>query len=116
MREGSIEQFKLPEENSGENFAVRYYGYINIPQDGFYMFYTKSDDGTKLFIDDKLIVNNDGRHAPIEDNGFASINRGFHKIEVVFFQGGGGLFLETSIEGPTLKKQVIPMEMLFHEK
>ena len=115
VRDGSIEQFKLPEENSGENFAVKYSGYINIPQDGFYMFYTKSDDGTKLFVDEKLIVNNDGRHGPIENNGVASLNTGFHKIEVVFFQAGGGLFLETSIEGSTLKKQVIPMEMLFHD-
>jgi alpha-L-arabinofuranosidase len=116
VREGSIEQFKLPEDNSGENFAVKYSGYVKIPQDGFYMFYTKSDDGTKLFIDDKLIVNNDGRHAPIENSGFASLKAGFHKIEVVFFQAGGGLFFETSIEGPNMKKQVITAEMLFHEK
>ena len=78
IREGLIEQVRIPEENSGGDFAVKYSGYIKIPKNGFYNFYTNSDDGTKLYIDDKLIVKNDGRHAPVEVKGFASLNKGFH--------------------------------------
>ena len=86
------------------------------PEDGFYNFYSKSDDGTKLYIDDKLIISNDGRHAPIEVQGFASLKKGFHKFELEFFQAGGGVDLKASIEGPNLKKQEIPATMLFHEE
>ena len=111
-----IEKFKLPEDSPSENFALKYSGYIKIPQDGFYMFYSKSDDGTKLYIDDKLVVSNDGRHAAIEGNGFASLTAGFHKIEVEFFQAGGGMEIGLGIEGPNMKKQEIPASMLFHEK
>ncbi len=116
VKEGYIEQFTIRGGNSGSDFAVKYAGYIKIPQDGFYNFYLKSDDGTKLFIDDKLIVNNDGRHAPVEINGFASLKAGFHKIEIQFFQTGGGLLLEANIGGPNLKRQPIHAGMLFHEE
>jgi alpha-N-arabinofuranosidase len=115
VSEGLIEKIKIPETNDGSDFAVKYSGLLNIPQDGFYNFYSNSDDGTKLYIDGKLLISNDGRHAPIEVKGFASLKKGFHKIELEFFQAGGGLELSTSIEGPSIKKQEISAEMLFHE-
>ena len=115
VKEDYIDQIKLPEDNPGSDYAIVYSGYIKIPLDGFYNFYANSDDGTKLFVDGKLIINNDGRHAPIEETGFVSLNAGFHKIEVEFFQAGGGQVLEINIEGPNLKKQIIPAEMLFHK-
>ncbi|MCB0742667.1 MAG: alpha-N-arabinofuranosidase [Ignavibacteriae bacterium] len=116
VKAGLIDQVKLPEGNDGADFAVKYSGFIKIPEDGFYNFYSKSDDGTKLYIDDKLIISNDGRHAPIEVQGFASLKKGFHKFELEFFQAGGGVDLKASIEGPNLKKQEIPATMLFHEE
>ncbi len=113
-REGIINQFELPENNPGENFAVKYSGYIKIPEDGFYSFYTNSDDGSKLYIDGKIIVNNDNRHAPMEVSGLSLLKKGFHKIELEFFQGQGGQHLDASIEGPNMKKQIIPADILFH--
>ncbi|MBK7103733.1 MAG: alpha-N-arabinofuranosidase [Ignavibacteriae bacterium] len=115
VSEGLIDQIKIPENSDGSDFAVKYSGLIKIPQDGFYNFYANSDDGTKLYIDGKLLISNDGRHAPIEVQGFASLKKGFHKIELEFFQAGGGLELNASIEGPGMKKQIIPAEMFFHE-
>ena len=114
VREGTIDQFELPAKNSGANFAVKYSGYIKIPEDGYYTFYTKSDDGSKLLIDNKIIVNNDGRHADIEASGLSLLKKGFHKIEVAFFQGPGGQYLDVSMEGPNMKKQIIPADILFH--
>ncbi|MFZ1288792.1 MAG: alpha-L-arabinofuranosidase C-terminal domain-containing protein [Melioribacteraceae bacterium] len=115
VKEGLIDQIKIPENSDGSDFAVKYSGLIKIPQDGFYNFYVNSDDGTKLYIDGKLIVSNDGRHAPIEVQGFASLKNGFHKIELEFFQAGGGLELKTSIKGPGIEKKEISADMLFHE-
>lgn len=115
VNEGLIEQVKIPQTNDGSDFAVMYSGLIKINEDGFYNFYANSDDGAKLYIDGKLLISNDGRHAPTEVQGFASLKKGFHKIEVEFFQSGGGLELSVSIEGGGLKKQEIPSNMLFHE-
>jgi alpha-N-arabinofuranosidase len=114
-RSGLIEQVTIPEQNSGGDYAVRYSGLIKIPKDGFYNFFTKSDDGSKLYIDGKLIVNNDGRHPPIEKQGFAALKEGFHKFKVEYFQASSRLALEVSIEGPTIEKQIIPASMFFHE-
>jgi len=115
VSEGLIEQIKIPDESESSDFLVRYSGYVKILKDGFYNFYANSDDGSRLFIDGKRIINNDGLHAPIEVKGFASLLEGFHKIEVEFNQGGGGMELGVSIEGPEMKKQIIPANMLFHE-
>ena len=114
VREGLCEQINIPQDNAGNNFAVRYSGYIKIARDGFYNFYTNSDDGSKLYIDDKLIVQNDGRHGLEEIQGFVPMHKGFHKITVEYFQTGWGKTLEVYIEGPGMDKKMIPAEMLFH--
>jgi alpha-N-arabinofuranosidase len=113
-RSSVIERFVLPKDNSGENFAVRYSGYIKIPADGLYTFYANSDDGAELVIDQSLIVDNDGRHAPQEQSGTTVLKSGFHEIRTTFFQAGGGKVLDVSIEGPGVAKQLIPAGMLFH--
>jgi alpha-L-arabinofuranosidase len=113
-RSGILEQFVLPENNSGENFAVRYTGYIKIPTDGLFTFYINSDDGADLVIDDNLIVDNDGQHAPVELPGTAVLKTGYHQIKIGFFQAGGGKAFDVSIEGPGMHKQLISKDLLFH--
>jgi hypothetical protein len=105
----------IPENNSGENFATRYSGYVKIPTDGLYTFFVNSDDGADLVIDDDLIVDNDGQHAPQEQSGTAVLKAGFHQLRIGFFQAGGGMELQVHIEGPGMKKQLIPENILFHE-
>jgi hypothetical protein len=115
VRSGVIDQFSIPEKNSGENFALQYTGYIKIPKDGTYTFFANSDDGALISLDDNLVVDNDGRHAPVEQSGTVVLKKGFHKIAVEFFQAGGGKVLTVSFEGPALQKQIIPAELLFRE-
>jgi alpha-N-arabinofuranosidase len=113
-RSGVIEQFVLPKENSGEDFGLQYNGYIKIPSDGMYTFYVTSDDGADLAIDESLVVDNDGRHAPQEESGIIMLRAGFHEVKVRFFQGPGRQALSVSMESPGLKRQVIPADILFH--
>ena len=108
--------FVIPSMVSDVNFALKFTGYIKIPEDGLYTFYTTSDDGSALLIDKKLVVNNDGQHAMVERSGTAVLNAGYHKIEILFFQAGGGMGLDVSIKGPNMEKQIIPAEILFREE
>ncbi len=110
---GTIDNFVLPKIVRDENFALKYDGYIKIPQDGLYTFYTTSDDGSAILIDGKLVVDNDGAHGMVEKSGNVVLSAGYHKIELQFFQGGDGMGLRASIKGPHMKKEIIPTAMLF---
>ena len=51
------------------------------------MFSLYSDDGSKLFIDGKLVVDNDGIHAPRLEGGSVTLSAGRHPVEIHYFQG-----------------------------
>jgi hypothetical protein len=114
-KQGVADNFTVPKENSGTDFGVKYTGYIKIPKDGIYTFYLNSDDGSVLLIDGKTVALNDGLHAAVETSGVDVMKEGYHRIEVSFFQQGGGLALDVSIKGKGLDKQIIPGSMLFRD-
>ena len=67
---GSIDHFSLDFQGHRENnFAVKFTGLISIPKPGKYTFFTTSDDGSRLYIDSRQIVENDGVHPASEQQG-----------------------------------------------
>lgn len=97
-----------------EKYALQFDGYIKIDKDGVYHFSTISDDGSKLFIDGEEIVNNDGSHGAVEAFGDAALKKGFHKIKVLYFDGGGGNELKVFWQKDNEQKEEIPVNVLFH--
>jgi mono/diheme cytochrome c family protein len=96
-----------------ENFSIHYSGTIAIPRAGSYQFFTQSDDGSRLYIDHKQIVDNDGIHPVREKAGSVKLTAGDHLIDVTFFQGGGGYELHVLWKGPEISKAAIPGDVLF---
>ena len=94
-------------------FGFRFTGYVNIETAGDYTFYTNSDDGSQLLINDNLIVDNDGLHAAEEKSGVVNLDVGYHAIEVTFFEHGGAASLVVQYAGPGITKQTIPESKLF---
>ena len=70
-----------------EWFAIDYTGRFWVEKPGRYRFLLLSDDGSKLYIDDQLVVDNDGTHAPADRGGRAVLTHGIHRIRVSYFQG-----------------------------
>lgn len=70
-----------------EWFAIRYAGAFSVDREGNYVFRLVSDDGSRLFIDGKKIIDNDGIHAAQSASGNAYLTGGQHSIEVDYFQG-----------------------------
>ena len=97
-----------------DKYAFEFSGYINIEKEGIYTFFTDSDDGSMLYIDDEEVVNNDGNHGSLEKSGKAALKKGFHKIKVLYFDSGGGNSLKVSIQPEGGKKEVIPASVLFY--
>lgn len=115
-KQGVIPAFDLSPRNQPEYFGLEYRGFVRVPDNGVYGFSTDSDDGSRLYIDDNMVVDNDGLHGMKEMRGVVALGAGLHKIKVQYFQKGGGRGLKVSLEGPKGEKQIIPGTMLFHQK
>ena len=70
-----------------EWFAIVYTGRFWIAAPGIYNFDLISDDGSKLWIDDQLVIDNDGQHPAVEVSNTVDLNGGIHAIRVEYFQG-----------------------------
>jgi len=95
-----------------DNYGLQFKCAITIPSDGDYTFYLASDDGSKLFLDDKELVINDGAHGMVEVASKIALTSGKHRLEVRYFQQGGAQDLSVSIEGPGLPKQPLPPRLM----
>ncbi|MFT5126803.1 MAG: hypothetical protein ACI8W8_000399, partial [Rhodothermales bacterium] len=98
-----------------DKFALRFTGYINVPENGEYQFSTNSDDGSRLWIDDELIVDNDGQHAPQDRFGIISLEAGLHPITIEFFEAGSGESLSITVQAPDAPKAPLPVEWLWRK-
>jgi hypothetical protein len=70
-----------------EWFAIDYTARFWIEDPGPYRFRLLSDDGSRLEINGKLIIDNDGLHPAGAVDGTAEFSRGVHTIRVSYFQG-----------------------------
>lgn len=75
-------------------FSATWEGAILVPADDVYTFATRSDDGSRLFVDGGLIVDNGGPHGPELKSGDVRLTRGVHGIFLEYDQRGGGYELD----------------------
>jgi hypothetical protein len=70
-----------------EWFAIEYTGRFWIEKEGRYRFSLLSDDGARLEVNNKLVIDNDGVHRAEAVSSSAVLTRGVHEIKVEYFQG-----------------------------
>ena len=108
VRSGVVDKFSLDGTDSRDNyFGLVMHGFINVKKAGEYTFYLVSNDGSKMVIDHKALIDNDGTHGTIEKSGKIFLVKGTHLIEVRYFQAGGGKSLKVLWQGPGFEKQEI---------
>lgn len=113
VKTGIQKNFDLTPAVVKDHFAFVFDACIKIPANGLYRFYLSSDDGTALYIDGLLIINNDGSHSTHLEKGFAALENGYHKIKVLYFDDTMGNNLNVGISGAKIRKMDIPDQMLF---
>ncbi|MHC4734168.1 MAG: LamG-like jellyroll fold domain-containing protein, partial [Planctomycetota bacterium] len=113
ITQGTADNFDIGVRLRDEGFGFRFTGIVAAPVGGDYTFYTRSDDGSKLYIDGVEVVDNDGYHGMDERQGTINLTVGEHLIEVIMFEYGGGEGLEVNVEGPGIPKMPIPNDVLF---
>ena len=100
-----------------ENFVTDVVGFLKAAAPGKYGFRLTSDDGARLWIDGKLVVNHDGAHPATGKEGNIELTAGQHELHILHFQGGGGLqlTLEWLPPGaPAGRYGLVPDDVLSH--
>src|ERR1041385_4188144 len=106
----------FPGTKLDNHFAIRWTGKIKIPKDGAYTFYLESDDGSRLLIDGKTVVDNGGLHDMQTQDGSVALKAGDHDLQLDYFEnendGGAGCVLSWKTKG--MEKEVVPANAFSH--
>lgn len=106
---------KLPAKT---NFACLLEGYVEIVLDGYYILAIVSDDGSKLYLGDKLLIDHDGLHAESPRSFVVPLQKGFYPIRIEYFQKEGGSALDLVYMAPDAKPGnpiKIPWKYQYHK-
>ena len=105
---------KLPRQT---NYGCMIEGFIEIQKDGYYIFVLDSDDGSKFFLDGKLLIALDGLHGSGNPRTFmVPLEKGFYPIRLEYFQNGGGALLKLDYVVPGEGKPhpvAVPLELQY---
>ncbi len=115
-QQGVASSFELAKETTQENFAIDYQGFITITSDDVYTFYLSSDDGSRLYINEEIIIDHDGLHSASVKKADIALGKGLHAIRISFFEKTGGNTLELEWSSTQFEKQAIPFEKLQHRR
>ena len=96
-----------------EPFSILWRGKIAIPSSGLYTFGTRSDDGSFLFIDKQLVVDNGGSHGAEDRSGQIQLDEGFHDIEVLYSELGGSREMQLYWQPPGQGRGLVESQYLF---
>ncbi len=94
VQTGVVKYFDIRPRQRDDNYGFKFTGFVKIPANGRHTFFTRSDDGSRLFIGSKRVVDNDGLHSSQEKTGKIRLKKGLHPITVTFFEKGGDEILE----------------------
>lgn len=98
---GHVPNFTLTPRTQEDFYNFQFKGYINLAEAGPYQFRITSDDGSKLLLDDSVIVNNDGKHGNRTlTSDTLHLASGLHTIEVQYFDNTGNQNLVVQYKGP----------------
>ena len=111
-----FKQFEISPDTSQmprkSNIAMLFTASLTVTENGRYSFFSNSDDGSMLYINDQKVVNNDGSHGLEEKSGSIVLKKGVHKLSYAYFNGGGGGWFELKWKGPGRAKSMIFPETL----
>jgi len=77
-----------------DHFGLVIEGLIDISETGIRTFYINSDDGSKLYINDELLIDHDGDHSAMSKTGQTILSKGKHKIKIVYMEFKGSQHLQ----------------------
>jgi hypothetical protein len=114
VKVGVTKNFFTAPRAQNKNYGFSFNGYIQVMRAGTYKFFTASDDGSRLYINNTLVVENGGVHRLRERVGSIILPVGYHAIRVDYFQASSTAGLRVMYQGPALSKRTVPNNVLFY--
>jgi subtilisin family serine protease len=115
MKEGLLQNFSLTPRSQSVNYGFMFEGFIYVSKAGTYTFYTNSDDGSRLWINNVLVVENGGVHSARDRSGSINLPVGYHSLRLNYFQASGTQGLAVSYKSPWFSRKSIPNSALFYK-
>jgi hypothetical protein len=96
-----------------DSFSVRWSGQVRADFAETYTFYTTSNDGVRLWVDGRQLINNWTDHAATENRGTVALQAGrWYPLRLEYYEGTGNATIKLSYSSPSTAKQVIPADRL----
>ena len=121
-----LKAFKTGESDSGiadtglsglsENFGIVFEGELDIVKEGKYKFKLGSDDGSKLYINNQVVVDNDGVHSMQVKEGSILLEPGKAKLRLEYFEKGGQEELALDMTGPGINRLQLAKQIIKPKK
>ncbi len=92
-------------DDTKNHFCVLFEAPLNVKKEEPYSFTLATDDGSKLYVDDELLIENDGAHGPIEKKAEKTLGKGLHRIKIEFFDFDKGQTLSFKYSTPTIAER-----------
>jgi cytochrome c len=100
-----------------DNFALTAEGFLFIEQDDNILFQLSSDDGSRMYLNNRLLIDNDGSHGMEAKEAEVALKAGYHSIRIDYFQGGGGRGISLKwANSKNSEMAVVPENRLFHKR
>ncbi|MGB7345542.1 MAG: trypsin-like peptidase domain-containing protein [Pirellulaceae bacterium] len=98
-----------------DHYELSIHGLLKIEQPGRYRLGLTSDDGSRLYMHDHLVLDNNGNHAPLLRTGWVDLDAGFHPLRIEYYEDQGEQVLEFQMAKDDEPLQSVTAGALFHE-
>ncbi|MFD1614147.1 family 20 glycosylhydrolase [Gelatiniphilus marinus] len=111
----AVNNIDLEGYQNSDHVSMIFKGYFNAETNGLYEFATKSDDGSLLFIGDKLVVDNGGNHSAVIRNGMVALKKGWHTITIKYHEATGGNELTVWYKAPKGELKILEGNVIAYD-
>ena len=98
-----------------DHFGYEFQTLLKIDKGGIYTLTCTSDDGSKVWVDGKLVIDNDGSHGSGSVLARMNLETGYHRLLIKYFEDYAGEVLDFELEGQGINSQGLPIDRLFYE-
>lgn len=106
---GGIADPRIP----GDWFSIAWSAMLDVPTEGDYAFYLTTDDGSRLYVDGKVVVDHWGHHGAEEKSATMRLTAGPHAVRVLYYEEDGWAAAHLEWSGPGIERtHALPVRAL----